>query len=350
MKRFTFFQPKPTSLLFILLIILISATFQTLFIIPIQIPLSKFVFKLPRIYRVETLFPFCSMIVGPCQLAKYMHKAFEIRSQEKHGILFHPFTNYSLSSDADIFWYQWGIEKPEIVNQSHIFLLGPTYSPIRYFDFPKKDTYEENWTDIVKQNFIISHSERVINYMMSRTNSEEQRKRYIIVPACIQVEDKTDIIPYENRTIDVLFYRKFADESHPQESTLILDQLKAKYNVVYVKYTRFRRHKLLKLAQNTKVILYYSFYDTGAIALKEIQEFGAFALSLQSDLIDDNNGMLLTEPLNVTYVVNMVEKALNQTHDTQELHSYNHQKHSCVTALNGLEDKLIDIIEHPELY
>ena len=43
----------------------------------------------------------------------------------------------------------------------------------------------------------------------------------------------------------------------------------------------------MRLANDTKFIVYFSFYDTGAIALKEIQNFGVYTFSHQKDLAFD---------------------------------------------------------------
>ena len=45
---------------------------------------------------------------------------------------------------------------------------------------------------------------------------------------------------------------------------------------------------MTELAYNSKYIIYFSFYDTGAIGLKEIQNYGVFAFSHQKDLVINN--------------------------------------------------------------
>ena len=44
---------------------------------------------------------------------------------------------------------------------------------------------------------------------------------------------------------------------------------------------------MLRLAKNSKFIIYFSFFDTGAIGLKEIQNIGVLAFSYQKDLVID---------------------------------------------------------------
>ena len=53
------------------------------------------------------------------------------------------------------------------------------------------------------------------------------------------------------------------------------------------------------MANNSKFIISFSFYDTGAIGLREIQNFGVFAFSHQKDLvIDENTSFLIPELTN----------------------------------------------------
>ena len=54
-------------------------------------------------------------------------------------------------------------------------------------------------------------------------------------------------------------------------------------------YGNYTESQMIHLASNSKFIIYFSFYDTGAIGLKEIQNCGVFAFSHQKDLVIDNN-------------------------------------------------------------
>ena len=61
-------------------------------------------------------------------------------------------------------------------------------------------------------------------------------------------------------------------------------------------YGNYSKKQMISLANNSKFIIYFSFYDTGAIGLKEIQNFGVFTFSHQKDLIIDNDtGFLVSE-------------------------------------------------------
>ena len=44
---------------------------------------------------------------------------------------------------------------------------------------------------------------------------------------------------------------------------------------------------MIEYAQNSKYIIYFSFYDTGAIGLKEIQNYGVFTFTHQKEFVVD---------------------------------------------------------------
>ena len=46
---------------------------------------------------------------------------------------------------------------------------------------------------------------------------------------------------------------------------------------------------MIKLANNAKFIIYFSFYDTGAIGLKEIHNYGVIAFTHQKEFVISND-------------------------------------------------------------
>ena len=50
-------------------------------------------------------------------------------------------------------------------------------------------------------------------------------------------------------------------------------------------YGNYTKDRMIKLTNNTKFNIYFSFFDTGEIGLKEMQNHGVFAFSHQKDLI-----------------------------------------------------------------
>ena len=54
-------------------------------------------------------------------------------------------------------------------------------------------------------------------------------------------------------------------------------------------YGNYTKDQMIKLTNNSKFIIYFSFFDTGAIGSKEIQKHGVFPFSHQKDLILDKS-------------------------------------------------------------
>ena len=102
------------------------------------------------------------------------------------------------------------------------------------------------------------------------------------------------------------------------------------------------------LANNTKFIIYFSFFDTGAIALKEIQNYGVFAFSHQRELIIHNEtGFYVPEladeyDMNKAYKIIMkkIEIITNLNPNAQTIAKINQEINKCQNALNDLCENL----------
>ena len=98
------------------------------------------------------------------------------------------------------------------------------------------------------------------------------------------------------------------------------------------------------LANNTKFIIYFSFFDTGAIGLKEIQNYGVFTFCHQSDLIiHKNTGFYVPELANekdmvkaYKIIMKKIEIITNLQPDTKYIAKINQEINKCQNALNDL--------------
>ena len=102
-----------------------------------------------------------------------------------------------------------------------------------------------------------------------------------------------DIKPFADRKIDILFFEKFADSDRRNQS----EELVRLFNnegkkLLRLKYGNYTKDQIYEISNDSKFIIYFSFYDTGAIGLKEIQNFGVFAFTLQKDLAIHNKTSL----------------------------------------------------------
>ena len=103
------------------------------------------------------------------------------------------------------------------------------------------------------------------------------------------------------------------------------------------------------LANNSKFIIYFSFFDTGAIGLKEIQNYGVFAFSHQKDLIiHKDTGFYVPElankkDINKAYKIIMkkIETITNLNPSTKSFAKINQKINNCQNALNDLCENIL---------
>ena len=78
------------------------------------------------------------------------------------------------------------------------------------------------------------------------------------------------------------------------------------------------KHDICKywaLKTNLNLDIYFSFYDTGAIGLKEIQNYGVFAFTHQKDLVIDNETSFYIPELSTIDNISLASKKIIDTID-----------------------------------
>ena len=113
-------------------------------------------------------------------------------------------------------------------------------------------------------------------------------KKYIIVRPCTNLKPKY-IKPFKKRKIDILFFEKYEDLNRRKQGNELLNLLlNYSKKIMRIEHGFYTKEIIQKLANDCKFIIYFSFYDTGAIGLKEIQNFGVYTFSHQKEFIIDN--------------------------------------------------------------
>ena len=175
------------------------------------------------------------------------------------------------------------------VGKVNKLIIGPMFVPSNWFNFPNKKYWKErNYrkpVSLVKRMAV--HSVRIKNYLTKRANITDLDHKYVNLRACTNLRPKY-VKPFKDRTIDIIFFEKYADSNRRQQGKELFNLLNSKKKVEKLIYGLYNKEIMMRLANNTKFIVYFSFYDTGAIGLKEIQNFGVYAFSLQKDLAFDN--------------------------------------------------------------
>ena len=196
----------------------------------------------------------------------------------------------------DYFYFPWPnfmeIDFEKLLNNNLIYkyILGPTFVPYYWHYFPCNNIWKEiRFSEILNvTKGIVVHSKRVRDYLAKRSNTTNNLKKYIIMRACTNIKP-IKIKSFKERKIDIIFFEKYMDLNREKNGKELYSLLaKANKTIVTIKYGKYEKKFMRKLANNSKFIIYFSFYDTGAIGLKEIQNYGVFSFTHQEDLVIDN--------------------------------------------------------------
>jgi hypothetical protein len=169
-------------------------------------------------------------------------------------------------------------------------------------------------------------------------------KKFIIIRPCTNNIPK-NIKPFIKRKIDILFFEKYADLDYSQQGAQILNLFyNSSKTIERIKYGHYSKKKMKYLANNSKFIIYFSFFDTGAIGLKEIQNYGVFTFSHQRDLIiHKDTGFFIPELANKKDMSKAFKIIMEKIEIVTKLHpnSYSFAKinqkiNKCQNALNDL--------------
>ena len=106
---------------------------------------------------------------------------------------------------------------------------------------------------------------------------------------------------------------------------------------------KYVRTEQSSLAYDSKFVIYFSFYDTGALALKEIQNYGVIAFSHQLDLIFSNQtGFYIPELDNddikpaFNKIMKIIDDVSKKNPDTKIIAEINQKYSNCERALDDL--------------
>lgn len=104
-------------------------------------------------------------------------------------------------------YYKW-----KHIRKANNLLLGPIFVPIFWNNFPNKKYWmERKFRQILKSvKGILVHSNRVRDYLAQKSFAEKMIKKFKIIRPCTNLKPHI-IKPFNNRTIDLIFYEKYAD-------------------------------------------------------------------------------------------------------------------------------------------
>lgn len=295
---------------------------------------------------------------GPYSLSKYINIA--IKKWNKHNVLskkallIHK-QKLEMKSIVEILKskdsYIW-FERYDYLNfiknstYDYIFrkiLYGPIVTPINWFNMPRNNTYEQYWCLVMKKiKAFITHSNRVKNHIIKSTKCYLHNDKYIILKPCIEIEyKKYNTYIFNERSIDFLVYIKYADINRKKDEIILINYLKNKYKIKIIEYGKHTKQSLLYLASISKYVIYFSFYDTGALSLLEIKMMGVWPIAHQKEFIEDGYGSYLKElDTNITSALSKLNDIYITKYNPHILSQNVVKNLNCVNSLHNIVKSL----------
>lgn len=232
------------------------------------------------------------------------------------------------------------------INKVNKLILGPIFVPNFWYNFPDKDIWKEKrFQEIIKEvKGIGVHSNRVKEYLAHKSNTTNMLQKFIVIRPCTNLIPKF-IKPFKNRKFDILFFEKYQDLNRRKQGNELLELLqKYSQNVIRIEYGFYSKKLIQKLANNCKFIIYFSFFDTGAIGLKEIQNFGVYAFSHQKELIiHKDTGFFVPELSNefnislaYNIIINKIDNLKKLNINSKLIAKINQEINNCQNSLDDL--------------
>jgi hypothetical protein len=206
---------------------------------------------------------------------------------------------------------------------------------------------EKRFSEILNlTNGIAVHSGRVRDHFVERSKTFKNIKKFIIISSCSNFKPKK-INSFKNRKIDILFFEKYADLNRRQQGLKLLNLLKnTSKTVASIKYGSYNKTMMKEIASNSRFIIYFSFFDTGAIGLKEIQNYGVITFTHQKEFVLDKESsfyipeLASTNKIEISFnkIMNIIEKVSKMNIKTELIARKNQ-------IINNCENSLIDLCE-----
>jgi hypothetical protein len=237
------------------------------------------------------------------------------------------------------------------IDRINKMLIGPCFVPSNWNNFPDNNFWNERRFSEILNNVkgIVVHSNRVRDHLATKSNiSQDKIKKFIIVRPCTNLKPN-NINSFKNRSNDILFFEKFADLNRKKQAEQLLELFKqSSIKIEIVEYGNYTKTQMINLAKNSKFVIYFSFYDTGAIGLKEIQNYGVFSFSHQKDLvIDKKTSFFIPELANefdmkpaYQKIMRIIGIIISSEPDMNSIAKINQEINKCEKTLDDLCDGL----------
>ena len=289
---------------------------------------------------------------GPVQLAKALRDVLPYETNKCKFIASKSMTPNNAKNKTNYFYLPFPCLAESVydewnrINRSKSLLLGPCFVPNLWNIFPYKGFWNERRFREILQTIkgLVVHSKRIRKHLSTRSNTTDLLHKYKFLRPCTGIMPKS-VEKFENRKIDILYYEKFADVNRRKQSEQLLQYFNnTNLKIVRMKYGNYTKKGMMELANNAKFIIYYSFYDTGAIGLKEIQNFGVFCFTHEEDFVLSNQTSFLIPELHSELnmkpafekIMQIIQTVSNSNPNTQLIAKINQDVNKCQRAFDDL--------------
>ena len=297
--------------------------------------------------------------IGKFGPAKFMHGIYEVLPYNTSNCIFIPHDKIlpsNANNKSDFIYLPCPSNREHIYNEwargpyLKKLIFGPLFVPGKWLYFPQKQNWNERRFGEISNSIkaMAFHSDRNLEYISQRSNTTHLiDKKFMIIRPCTNMKPK-HVKAFNERTIDILFFEKYADLNYRKEGKKLLLLLNnSSKKVEKISYGSYEKENMIKMANDTKFIIYFSFYDTGAIGLKEIQNHGVYAFTVQKDLAYDNETSCFIRELAeleienaYNVIMDKIEKITKSKPNSQFFATKNQEHNKCENVFEDLCNRL----------
>ena len=237
------------------------------------------------------------------------------------------------------------------INNAKKLILGPNFVPQKWFSFPnRKNWKEKRFSEIIETiKGIAVHTNRAKIHLAKSSNTLNKIKKYKNIRQCSNLKPKF-IKEFKERTIDILFFEKYMDLNHKKQGKQLLNLLKnTGKKIERIKYGYYTKEQMQNLSNNSKFIIYFSFFDIGPIGLIEIQNYGVILFTHQKEFVVDENSSFfvpeLADKYNMKSSFNIIMEKIeiiSKSNPNSKLIAKNNQEYyKCQNSLEELCKNLL---------
>lgn len=290
---------------------------------------------------------------GPATLAKSYREVIKSFSKNKYMLKYYNFNikshvsleyyiNYA-NKTYNIIWFMFSDYFSELVNNKYLqvyknTVYGPMVSPRKWFLFPQNGTYEVHWSSCVSKLLAyVVQSKRVKNHLIKHsTKINNIENKYIVSHGCINPYYSYSVLTWHERSIDILIYVKFADINKEKElQYLIKNLIISNFTVKIIRYGNHTRESLYYYSNNSKILIYFSYYDCWPSSLMEMQNQGIYPIVHQCEFIDKYGKCIALSYKEMEELIVFINSTIKSNLNPNDISSFYRNKNSCSNILKS---------------